>query len=197
MSFLQSLVDFITLSIITIALLIFSFLWILKLFIKREREYLFRALLIFIFVLLAFIFFQKSEIGQWNYQQIKDHIFPAKTIHLKYHVEKSSSFNDNYKRYVFEEPRPKLILSLDKKGQYLNLHNISPVNRVLKALGLPPVTSGVPELASITGSRFDVNHYRWDNYPEGILIIEKTRCSNKKTFKSYDCIAALTIRHRY
>ncbi|MFQ5721627.1 MAG: hypothetical protein ACE5GI_03975 [Candidatus Aminicenantales bacterium] len=106
-------------------------------------------------------------------------------------------FRENYIRYVFQEPRPKLILSLDEKGKYLNLKDISPLNKVLKQLGLPPVNSGAPELASITGSRFDINHCRWDNYPKGILIIERTQCKNKKTYQTYHCLATLTIKHRY
>lgn len=197
MSLLQSVVNFITFRIISLVLLVLSFLWCLEIFLKKQLEYLFRASIIFIFVLLAFIFFQKNEIGQWNYFQIKDHLFPGKTIQLKYQVEKGSLFRENYIRYVFQEPRPKLILSLDEKGKYLNLKDISPLNKVLKQLGLPPVNSGAPELASITGSRFDINHYRWDNYPKGILIIERTQCKNKKTYQTYHCLATLTIKHRY
>ncbi len=179
------------------ALLVLSFLWALKIFLKKEIRYLFRASMIFIFVLLAFIFFQKSEIGNWNYYQIKNHLFPEKEIQHKYRVEKGSLIHENYIRYVFQEPRPKLILSFDKKGKYLNLKDISHLNKILKELGLPPVTSGVSELASITGSRFDINHYRWDNYPEGILIIERTQCKSKKTYQTYHCLASLTIRQKY
>ena len=197
MSFLHTLVNFITLEVIALAFLGLSFLWILKLYLKKEKESLFLASLIFFLSLVAFIFFQKNEIGNLNYYQTKEQIFPEKTIQLNYYVEEGSLFNEIYRRYIFTDPKPKLSLSLDKTGKYLNLNNVSPVNRVLKALGLPPVTSGVPELASITGSRFDINHYRWDNYSKGILIIERTQCRDKKTFQTYHCLAVLTIKNKY
>lgn len=197
MAFIQLIAEFITLKIIAMALLILSFLWILKLYMKRQREYLFRASLIFTILFLSFIFLQRNEIGKWNFYEIKGHIFPEKPVHCNYHLERGSLTGENYVRYIFEDPKPKLSLSLDNRGKYLNLRNVSSVNAVLKSLGLPRVTARVPELASITGSRFDIKLYRWDDYPKGTLVIERTQCKNKKSLQFYYCIASITIKEKY
>lgn len=192
----QTLGHLISFRTITTILLILALLRFLKLMIKKQIEYLFRASLILIFIFLVFIFFQRSEIGKWDVFEIKEKIFPEKTPTLNYHQDREILSDDIKLRYVFKEPKPKLVLTLDKRGNYLHLWNFSSLNLVLKALDLPEVQQGVPELASITGSRSDIRQYRWGDYPLGILIIERDLCQDKKNFQSYHCLSALTIKYR-
>jgi hypothetical protein len=164
--------------------------------IKQQYEYLFRASMTLIFVFLIFIFFQRNQIGDWDAYVLKEKIFPEKLPPLNYLLERGSLTSDIRLHYVFQDPKPKLNLTLDKKGKHLHLWNISSLNAVLKSLGLPPVQSGVPELSSITGSRWDTGHYRWDNYPLGVLIIIRGLCRKVKNFQSYHCLSTLTIQQR-
>ena len=60
----QNLGHLITFRAVTTLLLILAVLWLLKLMIKKQIEYLFRTSLILIFIFIVFIFFQRSEIGK-------------------------------------------------------------------------------------------------------------------------------------
>ena len=111
-------------------------------------------------------------------------------------MDKGTLIGDIKLHYDFEYPKPKLNLTLDKEGRYLHLKNVSSLNAVLKALDLPKVHQGMPELVFITGSRSDIRKYRWEDYPLGVLIIERDICQDRKKFQSYNCLSALTIKHR-
>jgi hypothetical protein len=73
------------------------------------------------------------------------------------------------------------------------MSNPDELNKVLKFLNIPQVDKGVPELASITGSQDDVAHFRWDNYPLGVMVIEKTLCQNTSSLETYQAILRITI----
>jgi len=77
------------------------------------------------------------------------------------------------------------------------MKNVSSLNKVLKHLNLPKVSSGVPELSSITGSKYDMHCYRWDNYQPGILTVDSTLCRYTPTLKTYNGISVITITKRY
>jgi len=192
----QSLIDLITPNRISLVLLALCSLWLLKVIIKKQGEILFRASLFFIIVFLIFIFFQRSEIGGWTIPEIKQNIFPEKFPPLNYQIESGSAFGEFRKKYIFNDPRPKLVLSLDSKGDFLHLKRISSLNAVLKGLDLPPVKHGADELASITGLRNDIRHYRWDDYPLGVLIVERDLCQYRKSLESYHCLVSLTIKSK-
>ena len=196
MNLWQNLGHLITFRTVTTLLLVLALLWFLKLMIKKHTEYLFRASLILISIFFVFIFFQRNEIGKWDVFEIKEKIFPEKIPTLNYRVEKGPLIGDVKLHYVFEYPKPKLNLTLDKKGKYLHLRNVSYLNAILKALDLPRVRQGMPELASITGSRKDIRKYRWEDYSLGILIIDRDICQDRKKFQFYNCLSALTIKHR-
>lgn len=194
--FLNTLGQLMSIRMIATILLILAVLWLLKVMIKQQFEYLFRVSLVFIFIFLIFIFFQRSEIGEWNVFDIKEKMFPEKIPPLNYRLDKGPFTGDTKMRYVFQEPKPKLSLTIDKRGNYLHLWNVKSLNVVLKGLGLPRVGSGVPELASITGSRLDIRYYRWGDYPLGILIIERDLCQDRKRLTSYHCLSVLTIESK-
>jgi len=193
---IESIVDSITPNTISFILLALCSFWLLKVIIKKQGEILLRVSLIFIIVFLGFIFFQRSEIGEWTFPEIKQNLFPEKFPTLNYRVESDSPYGEFRKRYLFEAPRPKLILSLDKRGDYLNLNRISSLNVVLKALDLPPVKHGAKELASITGLRRDIKFYRWEDYPLGVLIVERELCQYRKSLESYHCLVSITLKSK-
>jgi hypothetical protein len=86
---------------------------------------------------------------------------------------------------------------MDKTGKYFHIKNPASINRILRFLNLPEVEEGIPELGSITKSRFDLSQYRWDNYPPGILTIEKVLCPDTDSLVTFHCIITLTINNRY
>ncbi len=193
---LQSIVDLITPNSISLVLLALCSLWLLKVIIKKQGEILLRVSLIFIIVFLAFIFFQRSEIGEWTFPEIKQNLFPEKLPALNYRVESGSPYGEFRKRYIFEDPRPKLILSLDKTGGFLSLKRISSLNAILKRLELPPVKHGAKELSSITGLRRDIKFYRWEDYPLGVLIVKRDLCQYRESLESYHCLVSITIKNK-
>ena len=87
--------------------------------------------------------------------------------------KKAVSGRSNYIRYYFETPGPKLSLDFDPKTQYFHIKDVYSVNRILEYLELPKVKVAVRELASLTGSRNDLTLYRWEDYPLGILTVER------------------------
>lgn len=192
----QSIIDVLTLNNISLVIMALCALWLIKVIIKKQGEILFRVSLVFIISFLVFIFFHRSQSGQWTFPEIKQNIFPEKIPTLKYQKEIGSAFGEMRQRYIFQEPRPKLILSLDRKGKYLHLKRISRLNTILKTLDLPSVKHGVQELASITGLQTDTNLYRWDDYPLGILLVERELCQDRKSLESYHCLISITIKSR-
>lgn len=192
----QLIIDVITLNNISLIFLALCSLWLLIVIIKKQGEILFRVSLIFIIVFLAFIFFHRSEIGEWTFPEIKQNLFPEKIPLLNYYTEKGSSSKPFEKRYIFEYPQPRLVLSIDRKGNYLHLKRISSLNAILRSLDLPTIKHGTQELASITGEQSDVGFYRWDDYPLGVLVVERQLCQNRKTLQSYHCLVSITIKSR-
>jgi len=194
---MEAIIEQITLQRIIIVLLVLSFLWILKLLFKKEYEHLFRALIIIIILGVALIYTQQNGEGKFSLTRLKNLIFPEKTPHYTYYVEKGTKEGFQCIQYVFKNPMPRLSLSMDSRGKYLHISNVAPINKVLGFLNLPKVSSKVPELASITGSQLDTNHYRWDNYPEGTLLLERTLCHDIRKVETYHCISSISIISRY
>ena len=113
-----------------------------------------------------------------------------------YHKEEGVARQRRYTRYYFEVPGPSLSLKLDPKTQYFHIKNVYSVNRILEYIGLPKVKTAVQELASLTGSRNDINLYRWDDYPLGILTIERGICQDRDRLDSYPCIVTIMLLER-
>jgi hypothetical protein len=86
---------------------------------------------------------------------------------------------------------------MDKDGKYFHITNITVINEILSRMGLPLVNKGAQELVSITGSSTHKNLYRWEDYPRGVLILEKTICKKKQTLETFNCLASVTIRKKY
>lgn len=185
---------------IVLVLLGLSVVWLIRVLVKKETENLRRAVLVCI--LLGAVFFylqhvklQKLTVGDIR-AQVKNTFFPEKTPSYIFHREESSTGKGSYIRYYFESPGPKLSLEMDRNQKYFHIRDIHSVNRILEYLGLPKVDRPVHELASITGSANDLDMYRWDDYPLGVLTIEREICQDRDRLESYQCIANIIIARR-
>jgi len=189
-----------TLKNIVLVLIGLSAIWFIRVVVKRETENLLRSGLLIILLLAAFVYLQgtKAEKITWAgiKQEVKDTFFPEKPPQYVYFKEEGIAGNRRFIRFSFESPGPKLSLVLDSRQKYFNIKDIHSVNRILEYLGLERVKTPVHELASITGSRNDLNLYRWDDYPRGTLMIERGICQDRDRLESYQCIITVTLFSR-
>ncbi len=186
-----------TLKNIVLVLIGLSVIWFIWILIKRETENILRSALLIILLLAAFLYLQgtKQEKITWAgiKQEVKDTFFPEKPPQYVYYKTEGTAGTQRFIRYSFESPGPKLSLVLDSNQKYFHIKDIHSVNRILEYIGLEKVESPVPELASVTGNRNDLNHYRWDDYRAGILIIERGICQDRDRLESYQCIVTVTL----
>lgn len=185
----------IPLTAILSVLLFIASIWLLVIIIQKRSGYMFRAMVFFLFVLLALIYLQQSDAKKYTISDVKLALFPEKTPVYNYHYE--GDRGDIIASYFFNDPRPRLNLSMGSSGKYFHITDVSSVNRILRHLRLPKVKSGVRELASITGSDTDNFVYRWDDYPRGILIIYRTLCRTRETLETFNCLERIIIRKKY
>lgn len=186
----------ITLVNILSVLLLVASVWLLIIIIQKRTGYMFRGMVFFLFVLLALIYFQQSDAKKYTLSDIRYALFPKKTMTLNYHTEEDSRVGTII-RYVFDEPKPRIPVSMDKSGKYFHITSTSVLNEILGRMRLPQVKKGAKELISITGSSSHKNLYRWEDYPRGILLLERTVCRNRETLETYNCLASITIRKKY
>jgi hypothetical protein len=194
--------EYLTLHNIVLGLLVLSALWLIIVVIKKQNENLARALLLTVFFGGALIFINTYHITKLNLSDIREKVMPSKkkVVNYAYEMENGGSGKEFYTMYVFKEPFPKISLSMDTKGRFFHIssdRDIASINAILKYLGLPRIIKGVQELVSITGSQLDIYHYRWDDYPEGILVLERDRCPDRDSLQTYHCLRTITITKRY
>ncbi|MBS3819248.1 hypothetical protein KGY73_07060 [bacterium] len=194
---MENILQKITLTTATSAFLIIASLWVLKLIIQGQHRFIGRALMVFFLFLLGLIYLQQSETGKITLTELKQKAFPPKTPEYNYQKEEGSMDFGTYERYIFHNPKPKISLKLDKSGDYFYISNVSSLNSVLEYIGLPKVSKGAPELSSITHSRMDVNHFRWKNYAQGVLLVEKSLCREKNSLQTFHCISTITVKKGY
>lgn len=189
-----------TLKIIVLVLIGLSVLWLLRVLVKRETENLARSLIICVLLGGAWLYLDSVKSETLTFEdiraQIKSTFFPESPPNYIYHKDEGRDAAGGYVRYFFESPGPKLSLELDPSGKYFNIKNIHSVNRILEYLGLPKVDRPVPELASITGSANDIDRYRWEDYPLGILTVVREICQDRDKLESYQCISNIIISKR-
>jgi len=185
----------ITLVNILSVLLFIASIWLLVIIVKKKSGYMFRAIVFFLLVLLALIYFQQSDAKKYTINDIRLAVFPEKPPEYQYELKRNT--RDIVARYSFYGLKPRISLTMDPSGKYFHITNTASVNTILNYLELPGVKSGAKELAYITGSLHDINLYRWDDYPRGILIIERTLCRNRQTLETYNCVDKITIKKRY
>jgi hypothetical protein len=177
-------------------LLLIASIWLLIIIVKKKTGYVFRGMVFFLFVLLALIYFQQSDARKYTFSDIRYALFPERTLTLNYHTEEDSHVG-TIVRYVFDDPKPRIPVSMDEDGKYFHITNITVINEILSKMRLPQVRKGVNELISITGSSSHKNMYRWNDYSRGVLLLERTICKNRQTLETFNCLVAITIRKRF
>jgi hypothetical protein len=190
---MKDILGMISLTTAASVLLILAAIWLIILIIKKQHEYIFRAMMIMLILLLGLIFLRQHEAGKLTWPEIKIKLFPEKSVTYDYSVEKTLVSGKRQTRYVFHEPQPKLPLRLDASGTYFHISDLRSINNLLKHLNLPQVEEKVSELASITGSKRDINLYKWDNYAGGSLIIERVLCQNPESLEVYQGVSNIRI----
>jgi hypothetical protein len=182
----------------TVLLVLFglAILWIVIIVVRNDMETIVRALVVAALLGLGLYYVTHTKIESLSFQAIKEDLFPIKARSYSFH--KRDIFFDGRPAtaYVFDDPGPNLSLVLMEGGKYMAIKDIRTVNAVLKFIGLPPVEAGVPELASITHRTLDSDKFRWDDYPSGVLIIERGICRDMTTAETFTCIARITVGAR-
>lgn len=186
----------ITLQRIVTVIFILASLRLVKLILKKERRKIYGGLLFFIFSGLTLFYIQHNETRNMSLAEIKELILPGEPPQYNYHIEERLEEGVQYTRYIFDDPKPKFSLAMDSKSGYFRISNISSINAAMEVLNLPKVSSTVPELASITGSSYDVGCYRWKDYQLGILLIKRGLCREVDKLSRYHCISSITIIER-
>jgi hypothetical protein len=191
-----------TLHNVVFGLLVLSALWLIIVIFRRQNENLTRALLLTVLFGGGLILINTYHITRLSLPEIRAKILPSKkkAVTYSYEVENGGAGKDFYTMYVFSEPFPRISLTMDKKGRFFHISSdddIASINAILEYLKLPKIIKGAQELVSITGSQLDIYHYRWDDYPEGILLLERDRCPDKDSLQTYHCLKTITITKRY
>lgn len=189
-----------TLKTIILVLIGLASIWVIRVVAKREWENVFRSAIFLVLLLAAFFYVERSKAEKITWGVIKEDFkrtfFPEKPIEVNFTRHEGVQGGNRYVRYYFGDLGPRLSLTLDPTDQYFHIKDVHPINRVLEYLGLEKVKRPVPALASITGSRNDLNLYRWDDYPLGILLLERQICQDRDRLESYACMASITIFYR-
>jgi len=193
---MQTIFQAVNLKTIFTILLVLSSLWLLRIIFSKEKQSLFRAIILFLLFLLTLVYLQQSNSEKISLADLSALFSSKSPVEYVYQVERGHTGQLQYTRYVFEHPKPKLKLALDADGKYFHLRDITLVNRILSQLDLPLINKGTPELNSLTGSELDKYHYRWDDYLPGILVLEKTTHQGATSFDKLHRVANITIIRR-
>ncbi len=180
-------------TIVTVALGLCA-LWIFFLIIRRDFDSIVRALIVTLLVGGAFFYLQQTKLEKISFAGIKNDLFPGREPVWKYWVQEKLEGDNPTQTYIFRDPGPRLKLELDANKKHYHITDIEPLNKVLAYLGLPPVKTGVRELAAVTGRLIDVNTYRWDDYPQAPLVLERGICHGKTEVETYHCIVSIRVR---
>jgi hypothetical protein len=185
----------------TVVLVLFGLciLWIIVIVVKNDMQTIIRALLVTAVVGLALFLLSQPKIARHeklSFDIIKNELFPVKARNYAFEKRESQIAGSPTTTYIFQDPGPPLALTMMNGGKYMAIKDIRPVNVILEFLGLPPVTAGVSELASITGKTIDADKYRWEDYERGVLVLERGLCRDMTAAQSFTCIARITVQSR-
>ena len=190
---MKDILGMISLTTAASVLLILAAIWLIILIIKRRHEYIFRAMMIMLVLLLGLIFLRQHEAGKLTWPEIKVKLFKEKPVEYNYTVRRTFVAGKPETRYVFNEPQPRLSLRLDTSGSYFHISDLKPINRMLKHLKLPEVKEAGPELASITRAKKDANKYMRKDYAGDVMIIERTQSQDQETLEIYQGVASVRL----
>lgn len=178
---------------IVLILLAIDVLWLVYILLRGYSESLVRAIVFAIILGIILGYLQNTKLQVLSFRAIKNDLFPTKIPRYIYTIKELDTLYSHRISYYFLEPLPKLKLDMDPNGSTFTITDPEPVNQVLDQLNLPRVKSGAQELSTITGRPTDINLYRWDNYDQGTLTLERGICRIKNSFESYHGVVRITV----
>jgi len=181
---------------VILILLGLSILWIAILIVKNDMQTILRAILVAAVFGLAFYYVDHTKLEKLSFQAIKEELFPVRARAYTFDRREGTIAGRPITTFVFQDPGPPLSLVMMSGGKYMAVKDIRSVNVVLEYIGLPPVSEGVPELASITGRTLDADKFRWDDYEPGVLLLERGICRDMGSAETFTCIARITVTGR-
>lgn len=181
---------------VILALFALSVLWVIVVLVKNDMQTIVRAMIVAAVLGLAFLYVSKTDLQTLSFKAVKEDLFPSKEESFTFNKRESQRDGTTIVTYMFPDPGPRLPLEMEEGGKTLALNDIDRVNRILERLGLPPVTHGVRELASITGKTIDADRYVWEDYKLGRLTIVRGICRDMTTSGTFPCVATLMVEYR-
>jgi hypothetical protein len=173
-----------------------SILWIVVIIVRNDMQTIIRALIVAALLGLALYYVEHTKLEKLSYRAIKEELFPVKARAYTFDRREGLADGRPTTTFVFQDPGPPLVLAMVNGGKHMAVRDVRSVNVVLEYLGLPPVSAGVPELASITGRTLDADKYRWDDYAGGVLLIERGICRDMTSAQTFTCIARIVVTGR-
>lgn len=192
-------------TVVTILLAI-CVVWLVYIIIRGHTESLVRTIIYIVLLGIILAYLQNTRLEMLSFRAIKNDLFPPDIPQYVYTVQEQNTPYSHRVIYKFitssleTDPNapspPELKLDMDPNGRTFTIKDIESLNLVLDQLNLPRVTHGVQELYAMTGNQTDVGIYRWDDYPLGTLIVERTIFQKKNTMQSYHAIASIIVDSR-
>ncbi|MBP6909168.1 MAG: hypothetical protein KBC18_01950 [Candidatus Saccharicenans sp.] len=199
-----------TVTTIVTILLAIDIIWLVYILLKGYHESLARTIVAGLVLGVILYYLQTTSLQYLTFKAVKNDIFPPDVPQYSYTRTEEDNQYSHRLIYTFmltpsesalertsDVPRPpELKLEMDPGGKTFTLKDPESLNIVLAQLNLPPVSHGVPELSTITGNRTDQQVYRFDDYPLGTLIVERSLYQNTKVALSYYCVSRIIIDSR-
>ena len=192
---MNQVLEFLTLSRFVLILGGLFLFWAARNLISQKGKSILTPLFLVVLAVAGSIIVDRYPAGHYNLRQLKNYLFPPKTLVLNYETREWKSDFIRYRSYTFFDPKPKLTLTPTEGGKYFVLENIDKLNAILRSLNLPEVTHGTQELAVTSKSTLDVTKFQWKDYPLGTLTVIRDLCRDKKALTSYHCVSRIIISY--
>jgi len=181
-------------------------IWLVYIIIRGHTESLVRTIIFIILLGVILGYLQNTKLPVLSFKAIKNDLFPPSIPQYTFTVQEQDSPYSHRVIYRFitntleNDPNapspPELKLDMDPNGRTFTIRDIESLNLILDQLSLPRVSHGVQELFALTGNQTDVGIYRWDDYPLGTLIVERTIFQKRDSLQSYHAIASIIVDSR-
>ena len=185
-----------TVRLVLMALLGGCLIWAAAIIIRKDYDSLVRVILVAVVIGVAFFYVNQTDLEKLSFRAVKEDIFPVRMEHYRFEKKDTTTQGVTRTVFLFEEPGPKMNVVMEKGGKTMVIRNVDSLNRVLAYIGLPPVKHGVSELISITGKPSDANAYRWDDYDQGVLIVDSEIFHDSSSMQSYPQIVSITVTRK-
>jgi len=194
-----------TITVVTVLLAV-CVIWLVYIIIRGHTESLVRTIIFIILLGVILGYLQNTKLPVLSFKAIKNDLFPPSIPQYTFTVQEQDSPYSHRVIYRFitntleNDPNapspPELKLDMDPNGRTFTIRDIESLNLILDQLSLPRVSHGVQELFALTGNQTDVGIYRWDDYPLGTLIVERTIFQKRDSLQSYHAIASIIVDSR-